>query len=54
MIFKGIATTLLSETLVQVYVGFGIPSAEQSKDNLAGAAMVSSREVTMLLGGATR
>ena len=32
-------TTVLSETLFQVIVGFGFPSAEQFKVNLAGAVM---------------
>ena len=40
MMFKGIVTTVLSETLVQVIVGFGCPSAEQFKVNSAGAVMV--------------
>jgi len=31
MMFKGIVTTVLSKTLLQVIVGFGFPSAEQFK-----------------------
>ena len=49
--FKGIVTTVLSESLVQVIVGFGFPSAEQFKVNSAGAVMVWLLEVIMLLGG---
>ena len=52
--FKGIVTTVLSESLVQVIVGFGFPSAEQFKVNSAGAIKVWSPEVTILLGGATK
>ena len=40
MMFKGVETLVLSETLVQVIVGFGFPSAEQFKVNSAGAVMV--------------
>ena len=40
MMFKGIVTAVLSESLVQVIVGFGIPSAEQFKVNSSGAVMV--------------
>ena len=40
MMFKGIVTTVSSETLLQVIVGVGIPSAEQFKVNSAGAVMV--------------
>jgi len=52
--FKGIVTTVLSESLVQVIVGFGFPSAEQFKDNSAGAVMVWLLELIMLLGGPTK
>ena len=45
---------MLSETLVQVTVGFGFPSAEQFKVNSAGAVMVWSLEVIMLLGAAKK
>ena len=52
--FKGIVTTVSSETLLQVIVGFGFPSAEQFKVNLAGAVMVWLLEVIILLGGPTK
>ena len=45
---------VLSETLVQVIVGSGFPSAEQFKVNSVGAVMVSSLEVIILLGGAKK
>ena len=45
---------VLSETLVQVIVGSGFPSAEQFKVNSVGAVMVSSLEVIKLLGGAKK
>ena len=54
MTFKGIVTTVLSETLFQVIVGFGFPSAEQVKVNSAGAVMFWLLEVIMLLGGPTK
>ena len=47
-------TTVLSESLVHVIVGFGFPSAEQFKVNSAGAVTFRSLEVIMLLGGATK
>ena len=37
MMFKGMVTTVLSESLVQFIAGFGFPSAEQFKVNSAGA-----------------
>lgn len=37
MMNKGIVITVLSETLVQVILGFGLPSAEQFKVNSTGA-----------------
>ena len=37
VMFKGMETIVLSESPVQVNVGFGFPSAEQFKVNLAGA-----------------
>ena len=40
MMFKGMVTTVLSETLVQVIVGFGVASAEQFKVNSVVAVMV--------------
>jgi len=52
--FKGIVTTVLSESLVQVIVGFGFPSAEQFKVNSAGAVMFWSLEVTMLFVDGSR
>ena len=52
--FKGIETTVLSQSLVQVIAGFGFPSAEQFKVNLAGAVTFRSVEVIMLFGGATK
>ena len=52
--FKGMETTVLSETLVQVNVGFGFPSAEHFKINLVGAVMVWSFDVTMLFAGARK
>ena len=52
--FKGMVTTVLSENLVQVIVGFGCPSAEQFKVNLAGAVTFKSLEMIMLLGGTTK
>ena len=54
LMVKGIVTAVLSETLVQVIVGFGFPSAEQFKVNSAGAVTFWSLEVIMLLGGATK
>ena len=51
---KGIETTVLSESLVQVIVGFGFPSAVQFKINSAGAVTFRSLEVIMLLGVATK
>ena len=33
-------TTALSDTLLQVIVGFGVPSAEQFKVNSAGADII--------------
>ena len=51
---KGMWTTVLSETLVQVIVGRGFPSAEQFKVNSEGAVMVWLLEVIMLLGGAKK
>ena len=45
---------MLSETLVQLIVGFGFPSAEQFKVNSTGAVTFRSLEMTMLLGGATK
>ena len=47
-------TKVLLETLVQLIVGFGFPSAEQFKVNSAGAVTFRSLEVIMLLGGATK
>lgn len=47
-------TTVLSESLVQVIVGFGSPSAEQFTVKLAGAVTVRFLEVFKLLGGATK
>ena len=38
--FKGMETLVLSETLVQVSVGVGFPTAEHFKFNSAGAVMV--------------
>ena len=52
--FKGMVTTVLSESLVQVIAGFGFPSAEQFKVNSAGAVMFRSLEVAMLLGGSIK
>ena len=52
--FKGMVTKVLSESLVQVIVGFGIPSAEQFKVNSAGAFMVWLLEVIMLVGETTK
>ena len=52
--FKGIVTTALSETLLQVIVGFSFPSAEQFKINSAGAIMVWLLEEMILLGGPTK
>ena len=52
--FKGIVTRVLSETLLQVIVGFGFPSAEQFKVNSAGAIMVWLLEEMILLGGPTK
>ena len=52
--FKGIVTTALSETLLQVIVGFGFPSAEQFKINSSGAIMVWLLEDMILLGGPTK
>ena len=52
--FKGIVTRVLSETLLQVIVGFGFPSAEQFKVNSAGANMVWLLEEMILLGGPTK
>ena len=52
--FNGMVTTMPSETLVHVIVGFGIPSAEQFKVNSAGAVTLTSLEMAMLLGGATK
>ena len=46
--------TVLSESLVQVIVGFGFPSAEQFKVKLAGAVTFKSLEMIMLLGGAEK
>ena len=46
--------TVLSETLLQVIVGFGFPSAEQFKVNSAGAVMVWLLEVIMFRGGPTK
>ena len=46
-------TTVLSESLVQVIVGFGFPSAEHFKVNSAGAVTFTSLEVVKLLGGTT-
>ena len=43
-------TTVLSESFLQVTLGFGFPSAEQFSVNSAGAVTVRSFEVTMLLG----
>lgn len=54
MTFKGIVTTVSSETLLQFIVGFGFPSAEQFKVNLAGAVMAWLLEVIMFLGGPTK
>ena len=54
VMIKGIVTTVLSESLVQVILGFGFPSAEQFKVNSAGAVMVWSLDVVMLLGGAKK
>ena len=45
---------MLSQSLVQVIAGFGFPSAEQFKVNLAGAVTFRSVEVIMLFGGATK
>ena len=47
-------TTVLSESLFQLIVGFGFPSAEQFSVNSAGAVTFRSFEVPMLLGGATK
>ena len=44
-------TTVLSESLVQVIVGFGIPSAEQFKVKSAGAITSRSVVVTMFFVG---
>jgi len=54
MMNKGIVITVLSETFVQVILGFGFPSAEQFKVNSAGAFISWSLEVMMLLGEATK
>ena len=54
MMFKGMETLVLSETLVQNIVGVGFPSAEQFKVNSAGAVMFCSLEVIMLLVGPTK
>ena len=43
-------TTVLSESFLQVTLGFGFPSAEQFSVNSAGAVTFTSFEVTMLLG----
>ena len=51
---KGIVTTVLSESLVQVIVGFGFPSAEHFKVNSVGAIIFWSLDVTMFLGGARK
>ena len=50
---KGMSTKVLSETLVQLIVGSGFPSAEQFKVNSAGAVTFRSLEMMMLLGGTT-
>ena len=47
-------TTVLSESLVQVIVGFGFPSAEQFKVSSAGAVTFTSLEMIMLLAGSTK
>ena len=47
---KGMVTAVLSESLVQVIIGFGFPSAEQFKVNLAGAVTIWLLEMTILLG----
>ena len=47
-------TAVLSESLVQVIVGFGFPSVEQFKVNSAGAVTLWSLEMIMLLGGAAK
>ena len=52
--FKGIETTVLSQSLVQVVVGFGFPSAEQFKVNSVGAVTFRSFEVIMLFGVAKK
>ena len=51
--FKGMLTEVLSETLLQLIVGSGFPSAEQFKVNSAGAVTFRSLEMMMLLGGPT-
>ena len=51
---KGMVTIVLSESLVQVIVGLGFPSAEQFKVNSSDTDTVWSPEVAMLLGGSTK
>ena len=51
---KGMVTAVLSESLVQVIIGFGFPSAEQFKVNSAGAVTIWLLEMTILLGETTK
>ena len=51
---KGMVTSVLSASLVQVIVGSGLPLAEQFKVKLADAVMFRSLEALILLGGSTK
>ena len=54
LIVKGKVTGLLSETLVQVVFGGGLPSASQVRSNESLSFTVGSPRMSLMTGGAVR